>query len=169
MSQQVTQREATYNAIKSVLTSNNITFEDGMNTKEVLTSEMKKEIRSILFEGFRSGSIDYSENFAKNKLNNDSELNKYCTGLISNWTSKDQRLNGGVKHEIKNPGSRAGQGDEQVRELRKVLKKVAGTEHEAEVQKALDARIAEVKASKAPSVQINVDALPEHLRHLAEK
>ena len=166
--EQVNQREATYNAIKSVLEANNISFEDGMNTKEVLTPEIKKEIRGVLFEGFRANSISYTAAFASSKLNNDSELNKYCGGLISNWIKKDKRLNGNVKYVIKNPGSRAGQSDEQVRELRKLLKTVAGTDAETEVKKALDARIAEVKATKVPAVTINVDALPEALRHLVK-
>ena len=164
----VTQREATYNAIKSTLESNGISFEDGMEVKSVLSPDMKKEARAILFEGFRSGSIYGSDDFKATKLNNDSELNKYCGGLISNWSKKDKRLNGNTKYEIQNPGSRAGQGDDQVKELRKLLKTVKGTDAESEVQEALSSRIAEVKASKQPKVTINVDALPEHLRHLAE-
>ena len=166
--EQTNQRTATYNAIKSVLELYGVSFKDKMDTQEVLTSEMKKEIKTILFEGFRSGSISYKPAFASTKLNNDSELNKYCGGLVSNWTKKDRRLNGDVKYVVKNPGSRAGQGDEQVRELRKLLKTVAGTDAEAEVQKTLNARVAEVKATKTPAVTINVDALPEHLKHLVK-
>jgi len=165
--EQTNQREATYNAVKSVLEANGISFEDGMDTKEVLTSELKKEIKGILFEGFRGDSIVMSA-AAKTKHSTDSELNKYCGGLVSNWTKKDRRLNGNIKYEVKNPGSRAGQGDEQVRELRKLLKTVKGTKNESEVQKTLDARIAEVKASKVPAVTINIEALPESLRHLVK-
>lgn len=168
MSEQINQKEATYNAIKSVLKSNSISFEDGMDVKQVLTPEMKKEIKSTLYEGFRSGNIAVSEKFAANKLNNDSELNKYCNNLLTNYTLKDKRLNGNIKHKTKNPGSRAGQGDETTRELRKLLKQVAGTDAEAEVQKSLDLRIAEVRASKQSKVEINVDALPEHLKHLVK-
>lgn len=163
-----TQKEATYNAIKSVLKVNNVSFEDGQDVSELLTTDLKKEVRSVLFEGFRAGEIAQSDTFISNTLHDNSALNRYCTGLISNWTKKDRRLNGGVKHIIKNPGSRAGQGDEQVKELRKLLKQVAGTKAEAQVKEALDARLAEVKASKATKVEINVEALPENLRHLVK-
>ena len=166
--EQTNQRTATYNAIKSVLTESNVSFEDGMNVKESLSADFKKLIKTILFEGFRSGSISHSEAFASKTLSDDSLLNTYCNGLISNWTKKDKRLNGDVKYTIKNPGSRAGQGDEKVKELRKLLKQVIGTEAESEVKAALDDRVAEVKATKTPSVTINADAIPEHLRHLVK-
>lgn len=163
MSEQVTQREATYNAIKSVLTSKGVSFEDGTDVKEVLSADMRKEVKTILFEGIRGGIIAY------NKSSSDTELNSYCNGLISNWLKKDKRLNGNTKYEIKNKGSRAGQGDEQAKELRKLLKQVAGTKAESEVAKALQTRIDEVKASKQQkAIEINVEALPEHLRHLVK-
>ena len=101
-------------------------------------------------------------------MGNDTELNKYCNGLISNWVKKDKRLNGNVKYSIKNPGSRAGQGDEQVKELRKLLKQVTSADAKEQVQAALDARVAEVKAERTPSLVINTDALPEHLQHLVK-
>lgn len=164
MSTQVNQRQATYNAITSAIGS----FEDGTNVKEFLTPEIKKEAKNTLFAGFRSGLISYSAEFGSTKLNNDVELNKYCIGLISNWTKKDPRLNGDVKYAAKNPGSRAGQTDEQVKELRKLLKQVSGTPVESEVKKALDARVSQIKTAKSPAVSINIDALPENLRHLVK-
>lgn len=163
MSEQTNQREATYNAIKSVLN-----FKDGDSIKESLSSDLKKQAKAILFEGFRSGSISSSESFQKNTLNDDSKLGAYCNGLISNWVKKDKRMNGGTQYKIQNPGSRAGQGDETVKELRKLLKQVADTDAESEVQSALDARVAEVKAAKAPALTINSEAIPEHLRHLVK-
>lgn len=163
MSEQVNQREATYNAIKSVLK-----FSDGDNIKERFTSDLKKQTKSILFEGFRSGTITSSESFQSKTLKDDSKLNAYCNGLISNWAKKDKRMNGGVQHKIQNPGSRAGQGDETIKELRKLAKQVAGTDAESEVQAALDARVVEVKAAKTPTLTINTEAIPEHLRHLVK-
>ena len=160
------QKEATYNAVKSVLESKSISFEDGEdNVNDVLTKDMKTEVKTILFEGIRSGTVSCSKQAI---IDDDSALNKYCNGLISNWTKKDKRFNGGVQHKIQNPGSRAGQGDEQVKELRKLLKQVAGTEAESQVQAALDSRVAEVKATKTPALVINVDALPEHLKQFVK-
>ena len=160
----LSQKEATYNAVKSALELKGFTFEDGEDVCEAVTPDTKKEIKAILFEGFRSGTVAYTENFASKILNDDSELNKYISGLISNWLKKDKRLNGNTKYQPQNPGSRAGQGDEQVKELRKLLKITRGTDAEAEVKKALDARVAEIKAAKRP--EIDASALPEHLRHL---
>ena len=52
MSEQTNQKEATYNAIKSVLTAAGLSFEDGMDVKESLTPELKKKVKALLFEGF---------------------------------------------------------------------------------------------------------------------
>ena len=113
----LSQKEATYNAVKSTLEAKGVTFEDGEDVGEAVTTDTKKEIKAILFEGFRDGTISYTENFAKKILGDDSELNKYISGLISNWLKKDKRLNGNTQYKPENPGSRAGQGDDQVKEL----------------------------------------------------
>ena len=161
----INQKEATYNAIKSVLSSNNVSFEDGSDVKGVLSKDMKTEVKTILFEGIRGRTVVCSKEAI---INNDSALNKYCNGLISNWTKKDKRLNGNIQHKIQNPGSRAGQGDEQVKELRKLLKQVKGSDAESQVQEALDTRVTEVKATKNPTLIINVEAIPEHLRQFVK-
>ena len=162
------QREATFKAITTVLSQNNVSFTPGQDVTSVITSSMKKVVKDILIKGFKNGSIDYTDDFAKTKLNSESELSKYCSGLISNWIKKDIRLNGNTKYQVVNKGIRAGQSDSQVKELRKLLKVTAGTEAEQQVSQALNARLAEVKAAKTPSLNIDVSALPEHLRHLVK-
>jgi hypothetical protein len=153
-------------AITSSLSNAGVSFTEGDDVKTVLTAQIKSDVRTTLFNEFRAGNVEVSEEFKAEKLNNDSELKKYIAGLVSNWIRKDKRLNGNVKHEIKNPGSRAGQGDAQVRELRKLLKKVKGTQAEAKVQTALNNRITEVKAAKVKVEAINVEDIPEELREL---
>jgi hypothetical protein len=162
------QREATFNAIITVLSTNSVTFQSGSDVKSVITSDHKKKVKDILITGFKNGTIDYTEDFAKTKLVSDSELSKYCSGLISNWIKKDPRLNGNTKYQVTNKGSRVGQGDSQVKELRKLLKATVGTEAEQEVVAALNARIEAVKATKKPVVSIDVESLPENLRHLVK-
>lgn len=157
------QKEATYTAITNALENSGIKFVEFTDVKKLLTHEIKSNIRHNLFQDFRAGHIEVSDDF-KHKINDDSELKKYVAGLISNWLRKDKRLNGNVPHQIQNPGVRVGQGDSQVKELRKLLKRVKGTDVEAKVKSALDNRIAEVKAAKEP--KINVDNLPENLRKL---
>lgn len=167
------QKEATYNAVISAFENAGISFEDGQNAKESLTTEMRSEVRDTLFTQFRNGDVSYSEEFAATKLNDDSELKKYVAGLLSNWLKKDRRLNGDVKYQIQNPGSRAGQGDDQVKALRQLIKQLSSTgpntEGLAEAKEALSARQAELAANKAvKNNPINVDAIPEGLRHLVK-
>lgn len=166
------QKEATYNAIIAAFANAGVSFEDGDNAKELLTPEMRTEVRETLFTQFRNGEISHKDEFAQTKLHDDAELKKYVAGLLSNWIKKDKRLNGNVKYQIQNPGSRAGQGDEQVKELRKLIKQLTATGNEeglAAAKEALEARQAEVAASKAvKSSPINPDAIPEHLRHLVK-
>lgn len=164
----VSQREATFNAIVTVISSNNITFNNGQDVKNILTSTMKKAVKDILIQQFKSGSIDCTDDFKKTKLSSDNELSKYCSGLISNWIKKDPRLNGNSKYQVVNKGIRAGQSDLQVKELRKLLKVTAGTDAQDQVSQALNARLDELRAAKTPQVSIDVTALPEHLRHLVK-
>lgn len=162
------QREATFNAIITVLSNNSVTFQSGSDVKSVITSDHKKKVKDLLVAGFKNGSIDYTDDFAKTKLTSDSELSKYCSGLISNWIKKDSRLNGNTKYQVTNKGSRVGQGDSQVKELRKLLKATSGTDAEQEVVEALNARLEAVRVTKKPTVSIDVESLPENLRHLVK-
>ncbi len=166
------QKEATYNAIISAFENAGVDFEDGSVAKEILTTEMRIEIRKNLFTQFRNGEVSCADEFAQTKLNDDSELKKYVAGLVSNWVKKDLRLNGDVKYTIQNPGSRAGQGDDSVKALRSLIKQLTVTgnvEGLAEAKEALVVRQAEIAATKAVKTSpINVDSIPEHLRHLVK-
>jgi hypothetical protein len=154
------QKMAVRNAITSV--SDYVIGSEAI-ASEFLTDTQKAECREILFNGFRNGEISHTPEFAS-KIADDSYLKKYVSGLLNNWLRKDTDLNNGQKYVAKNPGSRAGSGDAQVRELKKLLKQVAGTDNESAVQEALDARIAEIKPVK--TIEIDVAKLPESLRHL---
>jgi len=165
------QKEATYNAIISTFENAGVSFEEGDIAKDLLTPEFRSEVRDTLFTQFRNGEISHKEEFVT-KLNDDSELKKYIAGLLSNWIKKDTRLNGNVKFQIQNPGSRAGQGDDQVKALRLLIKQLTATGNTdglAEAKEALVARQATLAANKAvKSSPINVDSIPEHLRHLVK-
>jgi len=113
-----------------------------------------------------AGEIELKED-ARKKYDTESKLRSYCDGLVSNWLRKDDRLNGGEKYEPKNPGSRAGSGDEVVRELRKLKKITADETHLTAIDAEIEKRLAAIKASKAKDVEIDVEKLPEELRHLA--
>ena len=143
------QKTATYNAIKSV-----IDFED--NTVVTLTKDQKAEVKAILVEQFKNDEIELKSE--------QEDLGKYVNGLINNWLRKDKRLNGNVEYKAKNPGSRAGQGDAQIKNLRLLLKTDIDDEAKAEVQQAITARLAEIKPEK--KVEVDATAIPEHLKHL---
>lgn len=162
------QREATVNAILSVLEERGETFELGgnVNVSDVLNAEDKKKVQTILATGFNKGEIAMSDDAKTKYIGNTSEMNKYVSGLINNWVRKFPDFNAGAKYEAKNPGSRAGTGDEQVREMKKLLSATSDETSKTLIQEAIDARLAEIKP--VSKVTINVDALPDFLRHLVK-
>ncbi len=103
------------------------------------------------------------------KFDTEPKFKDYVVGLVNNWLRKDTRLNGGSKYETKNPGSRAGQGDDIMKSLKALRATVADKpEQAALVDIEITKRAAEIQASKAKPTTINIDALPEHLRHLVK-
>jgi hypothetical protein len=158
------QSQAVYQATKSVCEDNGVHFEDGMNAADIVTKEMRASIYSILCEGFKSGTIDLADTESNRaKLSNDAELRKYVSGLVNNWFRKDTRMNGGGKYTPKNPGSRAGQTDPEVKQLRLLLKSGQLNEEQAHiVQARLDERVAELSAKSQPKIDFSV--LPAELR-----
>ena len=160
------QRQGTVNTILSVLQDNGIDYELNGPTavKEVLTDSMKQQVRDILFTSFRNGDIEYKSSF-QSKVDDDSELKKYISGLVNNWIRKAKEFNSGETYKAKNPGSRAGSTDPEVKEMRKLLSVTTDPEARTLIQEAINSKIAELKAEKN-QVSIDVSNLPEHLKHL---
>jgi hypothetical protein len=148
------QKEATYQAIINVCG-----VHDGPYNP---TKEQRAQVNAILVAGFMAGSIELERSFTE------SELKAYVSGLQSNWLRKDKRLNGGIKYEAKNPGSRAGMGDAQLREMKKLLSTVTDPADKAEIEECIKARQAELNESKQ-KVVVNFAALPESLRSKFQK
>jgi hypothetical protein len=146
------QKDAVYNAVKSV-----ITFEDG--DKVELTKEQKYTVVAILVEGFNAGDIELGSP--------QENIKKYSDGLLNNWLRKDKRMNGGDKYVAKNPGSRAGAADPMIKNLR-LLKQRAGLTPEdmAQVEAAIEARLAEIKPKKETVIDASV--LPAELQDLVK-
>lgn len=148
----MTQKEAVFTAI-----TNLFEIESGFAVQ--LDKSQRADVVSILVEGFKSGKVSYDGGLPEDK-----ELRNYCNGLLSNWLRKDTRLNGGVKYEAKNPGSRAGSTDPQVKAMRILLSTKSDPTERAEIQAFIDRRLAEIKPAK--SATFNVDDVPAELRHL---
>ena len=143
------QKEATYNAICAVTGHNS----DGAVE---ISKEQRAQVNMILFDGFRAGKIELDREF------NDTELKQYVSGLQSNWIRKDKRLNGNVKYEAKNPGSRAGATDPALKALRALFSTLTTDSDKAEVQVYIDAKVAEISSTKQAKV-IDYSALPADL------
>lgn len=163
----MTQKKAVVSIILSTLSARGIEYKLGESApvSTFLTDADKTTIRDFLFAGFRKGEIEMKAD-AKAKASDDAYLKSYVSGLLNNWVRKEKEFNQGNVYKAKNPGSRAGSGDEQIREMKKLLSQCTTAEDKAAVQSAIDARVAEIK----PKTDVSIDAskLPEQLRHLAK-
>ena len=155
MSSKSTQKEAVFTAVVNVLAQEGISIVEGQPV--AMTNELRAQVNNFLFEGFRNETIELDREFT------DSDLKGYVSGLQSNWLRKDKRLNGGTQYVAKNPGSRAGSGDASLSAMRKLMSTLTTDSDKAEVQGYIDARLAEIQASKAKSVTIDYSVLPADL------
>lgn len=149
--------------IMNVLEKNDIEYVLGgdVNVKDVLTKPLKDEVKRLVLIGFNEGKINMTDK-AKENNNTEKLMIKYVNGLVDNWVRKYKPFNQGIGYKTKNPGSRSG--DEQVKEMKKLLKTYANDPETVEkIQLAIDARLLEIKPA---AEEINVDALPEALRNL---
>jgi hypothetical protein len=121
------------------------------------TSEQRQQIRLILFEGFKSKVIDLKGD------KSDEWIMKYIPGLISNHLRKDKRLNGDVKYEAKNPGSRTGSNDAELKSLLALYGTLESENDKTEVMGYITARKSVLGKAKAAPV-IDIASLPEALR-----
>lgn len=161
-----TQRQATVETILSTYSNysgNEYQLNGEVIINDVFTSEMKKQAQDTLFTMFKSGNVLYRPEFQA-KVDDDAKLKSYVSGLLNNWLRKAKELNNGQTYQAKNPGIRAGSGDKQVRELKKLLSKVKGTEHESKVQEAINKRIEEIKPEA--KIEINTEFIPAELQDL---
>jgi hypothetical protein len=158
----MSQKEAVFNAVTSVLAENNINVSEGTDVSTLMTRELRSQVNQVLFEGFRNGSVELDREF------NDSDLKAYVSGLQSNWLRKDKRLNGGAKYTAKNPGSRLGSSDPQLKAMRALLTTDISAEEKAEVQQYISARVSEIQASKVKKVTIDTSVLPAALQSLVK-
>ena len=157
------QKEAIYAAITVFMQENDRRFDDG--DKVELSAEDRKTIVTMIVAAIDVGDMGFSPE-AITKHDTPEKIRNYSTGLLSNWMRKDSRLNGGMKHSIKNPGSRVGQDDEIIKSL-KSLRKVLISKKEIDgVDAEIALRTEQLRTEKLKSVNINVGDIPAHLLHL---
>lgn len=84
----ISQKDAVYNFVREALVEGNaIAQAEGMKLKELVTKEIRKIVRTRLFQGMKNGDIKMKQPM------DDSKLKKYSSGLINNWLKKDHRFN----------------------------------------------------------------------------
>lgn len=147
------QKEAVFKAIASVKGTDS--FEGAVE----LSSDERDQVSSLVAQFFTKGEVSFADGKREGK-----QLTTYVSGLISNWLRKDDRLNGNVKYVPKNPGSRAGSGDNMLKAMRTLLSVTTDPEARDEIQTEIDKRVGELKPKKS----IDASALPEHLRKYAQ-
>jgi hypothetical protein len=112
------QKQVVYNAIVAFLQENGLSLE---NNRAELTKSDRKTIVTMIATALDSGDMPFSAT-ARAKHDTPTKIRNYSTGLLSNWLRKDNRINGGAKHKIKNPGSKANQDDEVLKDLKSIRK-----------------------------------------------
>lgn len=153
------QNDAVFQAVCQVLGQTN--FDQAV----ILTTDQRKQVIEIVSKGICEKKVDFSTE-ASEKYSTFDKVKTYTSGMVSNHLRKDKRLNGNTKYEAKNPGSRTGQGDEMLKNLKALRSQLTDPQH---IQ-AVDEKIAERtnELSKTKTVTIDIDKLPEELRHLVK-
>lgn len=148
------QREAVYQATLNVMGEQDGKYEP--------TKDERASIIDIVTQGIMSGDVDFSES-AHTKYPTEEKVRGYVSGMVSNWLRKDENLNGGVKYQPKNPGSRAGSGDPEVKNLKLLIKSGRLDDKQTAIAQArIDERVAQIRAEKS-KVEIDFDAIPSDL------
>ena len=165
--QVMTQKEAVYQAVTTILEENGIKFEDGQDARAVLTTEFRAQVKEILVQSFMAGAIELDVT----KRGDEKYIKSYVPGLITNHLNKDKRLNGNTKYETKNPGSRFGSGDDQLKALKALRTTLtasnASAQEIAEIDEHIDIRVKALQANKpvkVKTVKVNFADLPADLQ-----
>lgn len=166
----VSQKDAVFTVVMNYLDESGVQFEPFQEERLRLSKEQRSAVIGLMIEATIAGEVSVQGKTKTYDTTCDNpELRKYWNGTLTNWLNKDRRFNGNVKHEIKNPGSRAGQGDATLKNLKNLLTQIEAIgdeEQVAAVQAEIDKRTAELAAQKAKKVEIDPNHIPEELRHL---
>ena len=141
-------------------------YQEGVDIKSYITKEQRSDIELLVTDSILTGETQMSDE-GRLKYQDQEKLLGYVRGMVKNWFAKSKELNGGVKHEYKNPGSRAGQGDAKLKELKALrgqLVTAGNTAGVAKVDEFIAKRVAELKPTEVKT--INADLIPDELKDL---
>lgn len=156
------QKESVFSATMTVTQEDGVSFTNALE----IPKASKDKIVNLVTESIINGDTEFSAE-AHEKHTTPDAVRKYVVGLVNNWFRKDTRLNGGSKYVAKNPGSRAGMMDPQIRELKKLLD--LHPEAKTDIEAAITARQTELNAAKVKEVVVNADLIPDSLKGLLTK
>jgi hypothetical protein len=156
----ISQKEAVFSAVKSLFSQSGRTFTEG--TKITLSKEERATVTQMVVEGINSGDVAFSDD-AQAKYDTTDKVKGYVSGMVGNWLTKDKRLNGDQKYTPANPGSRAGQGDEVLKNLKALRTTLTDASHITAVDSEIEKRKEAIASSKTPSVAVDFSALPAEL------
>jgi len=168
MSNQISQKEAVVNEVKSILGSS---FDPSTPVKEQLSKDQINTLKSNVVSGIVNGNVSFNKDTTDSK-----EVARYVAGMVSNHFRKAKELNGGSTYSPQSTGR--GSRDSQVSELNKLLKTFEeNTEEYNQVVEAIALRKAVLASEKSELLKekrkkkelasIDTEALPESLRNLA--
>lgn len=135
--------------------------------KTVLSSDDKKAIVAMVFEGMVNGDIGVNPTSLAKYENDHKAWKRYTVGLLNDRLRKAKALNGNTTHVAKEPGKLSGSRDPELKALMQIFNLETSTpEVQAEIQVEIDRRKSEIAAAKAikTAKPINYDALPADLR-----
>jgi hypothetical protein len=164
----VSQKDSVVNEVKAILGS---AYSPNVSVRELLNDNQLTIIRSNILSGIINGTITYGK-----EITDEKEVQKYVSGMVSNYFRKSKELNGGNLYAPTTTGS--GSRDAQIVELTKLYKSyVEGSPEFLQIQEAIATRKAFLESQKVVIVKekkknkefesINMDALPEGLKNLA--
>lgn len=162
----LTQREGVYVSTMNVLADAGVNFDDGqVAILSIITKAQTDAIVAVVTTGILSGEIVMSTD-GRSKYTDEPKMKGYVKGLVNNWFRKDTRLNGDTKHVAKNPGSRAGAGDSQLKALKALrTAKADDAEALAAIDQAITERKAELAVNKVATLtEEQIAAIPADLR-----
>ena len=129
---------------------------ESFTEKVTLTETEHAQVFNMVHEGFVGGTIDLKKQY------DEKQLKGYVNALIANQLRKDTKLNGGEKYAPASSGTRSHGGDDQLKQMRTLLKANLSNENRVVVQAHIEARIAELEVAKQPT--IDWDKVPEAVR-----
>jgi len=133
--------------------------------KSILTKSDREDIIALCIEATRNGEVEVKGKKRTYDISSDKDMQEYWAGTVSNHVRRDPRLNGGTERKDLNEVKK-GPRDTLLKSLRLMLDKQDDPKNKADIQAAIDARLAELKPA-AEKFEIDVNILPDHLKHLA--